>query len=167
MSMPLGDPRRMRNGIQQAALQQLLLAEGLLQALALIDGADHGKQGDGIAVLVKVVGNLKIFDPCLFVIFLPILEIVCSSGFEDVQHLSEPVSRPSIIHDLRTEQSQKKKKKKKKKKKDLIQGVAIAIIAAGWPGLMERSSMKKIMGAPGLLWMVGCASDNNGGERYP
>jgi hypothetical protein len=33
-------------------LQQLLLAEGLLQLLALIDGADHGKQGEGVAVLV-------------------------------------------------------------------------------------------------------------------
>ena len=45
------------NGIQQAALQQLLLPEGLLQLLALIDGADHGKQGDGVAVLV-IQGNL-------------------------------------------------------------------------------------------------------------
>lgn len=50
------------NGIQQAALQQLLLAEGLLQLLALIDGADHGKQGDGIAVLV-IQGNLVDLHP--------------------------------------------------------------------------------------------------------
>ncbi|GJA08958.1 hypothetical protein KAM334_02690 [Aeromonas caviae] len=50
------------NGIQQAALQQLLLAEGLLQLLALIDGADHGKQGDGVAVLV-IQGNLVDLHP--------------------------------------------------------------------------------------------------------
>ena len=46
------EANQIRDGIQQAALQQLLLAVGLLQLLALIDGADHGEEGDGVAVLV-------------------------------------------------------------------------------------------------------------------
>ncbi|MNY33421.1 hypothetical protein D3C86_1676990 [compost metagenome] len=46
------EANKIRDGIQQAALQQLLLAEGLLQLLALIDGADHGKEGKGVALLV-------------------------------------------------------------------------------------------------------------------
>ncbi|MNC40378.1 hypothetical protein D3C75_890820 [compost metagenome] len=46
------EANEVRDGIQQAALQQLLLAEGLLQLLALVDGADHGEEGEGVALLV-------------------------------------------------------------------------------------------------------------------
>ncbi|MNG94784.1 hypothetical protein D3C79_538020 [compost metagenome] len=45
-------PDRVRDGVQQATLQQLLLAEGLLQLLALIYLADHGEQGKRVALLV-------------------------------------------------------------------------------------------------------------------